>query len=192
MALLKALLLLCGMAAMAIAQVYTPWYVPYYADCSTRTIANLLCTDGIGIWMGQATPYQINSRSIFFTFGGSDSSNATEFLRASDGDALSAAVSSAANSSSARPFAPQAGILRNLYCSQSAAAHGGATFTYRIRINDVDSALNCVITDATTSCSDTTNLVSVGQFVAFTLSKVDSAGVTDGTQVQRCSVELVY
>ncbi len=187
----SALLWLLGMAIVAYAQIYTPWVVPYYSTCNARHVENILCVDDVDMYLGQVTVVSVSRRSVIYQHSAEDSATTTEFLRGSPAEATTAATTAAANSSAGRILALQDGTLRNFGCATSAAAHAGATFVYRSRRNDADTSQTCTVTDATTSCNDTTNTANVVANDGITISKTDSA-VTDGTQVQHCAVELLY
>lgn len=182
---------LLGLAAVAYAQMYTPWVIPYYSTCNARRVPHVLCADEVSIYLGASTPVPISQRSIFYQHSAEDSAATTDFLRGSPAEATTAATTAAANGSAGRILAANAGRLQNFGCATSAPAHAGATFVYRTRVSDTDTSQTCTITDATTSCSDTTNTANATEYVGITMSKTDST-VTDGTQVQHCVVELYY
>lgn len=58
-------------------------------------------------------------------------------------------------------LAPTPGILRNLRVAPRAVGAGSDTFQFIVRVNNVNTALTCTISESAAAASDTTNQVSV-------------------------------
>jgi len=176
---------------------YPPGFIPYYNDCATRTLAERnLCHDNSGIYSG---PFQIglakekvNGHVMLIEMSGADGPNDLEYLYTDRGRATNTNnTSDAANTASRQQLPPVSGFIKTLYCRTSANPHAGATFTYTVRVDGVNSSLSCSVNDASLSCTDNTNIApfSAGSYMSI---EFDDNTLTDGTQIMACTAEAVY
>ena len=178
-------------AVLSLAQpIYPSGYIPLHTDCATRVIVpNVACHDGTNLYLGNSTGtarIQMNAHGGSIVFGGEDAAATTGYLIVTSSRATTAENTTWTAATTSYALMPYAVTLTRLYCVTSAAAHAGATFTYTVAINGVNTAITCQITDATTSCTGTGS-VALTQFQVLGVQKVDTA-VTDGAQAQRCVV----
>jgi hypothetical protein len=62
----------------------------------------------------------------------------------------------------AQQFMPVAGTLSNFYVHLSGSPGNGRSFTFFVRVDGADTVVTCSVSDANTSCSDTTHSVAIG------------------------------
>ncbi len=189
--LLTSLGFLVASVVLALAQpIYPNGYIPLYSDCATRVIIpNVACHDNTNLYLGNSTGtarIQMNAHGGSIEFAAEDAAATTGYLIVTSSRATTAENTAVTAATTSYALMPIAATLTRLYCTSSAAAHAGATFTYAITIGGTPTAITCQITDATTSCTGTGS-VALSQFSALGVQKVDTA-VTDGTQTQRCVV----
>lgn len=179
-------------ALLALAQPFYPnAYIPFYSDCATRVIVpNVACHDGTNLYLGNRTGTArilVNAHGGSLEFGAEDAAATTGYLLVTSSRVTSAENTADTAATTSYALMPRAMTLTRLYCVSDAPAHAGATFTYTVRANGANTGLTCVITDATTSCTDAAHTASLSAFQPLSVQKVDTA-ITDGSQRQRCVV----
>jgi hypothetical protein len=87
---------------------------------------------------------------------------------------------------------PLAGTVRNLYCKLNGAPDNGAgtqSYTYTMRLDGASASVTCAISEAATSCNDTTNsfTFTAGQTLGFMVAPAS----TPTQRYQQCCVALL-
>ena len=82
---------------------------------------------------------------------------------------------------------PSAGVIDGLICQVNTAPGTGNSWAMRIRVNAVDSAVTCTITDTADQCEDLTNAVSVARGARVGYSLVPTSAPVSPTSLS-CGV----
>lgn len=83
-----------------------------------------------------------------------------------------------------RSVVPIAGTLKNLYIRLGAAPTAGKSFAFTVEKNGSDSTITCTVSDANTSCNDTTHTLSLAAGDTISIKSVPSGTPTAPTTMQ--------
>jgi hypothetical protein len=88
-----------------------------------------------------------------------------------------------ASEAPAQQVVPLAGTVSKFYVRLSGTPGNGRSYTFTVRVNGADTAVTCVVQDAATGCSDTTNSVTLAAGDLIAIHAVGTANPTGRTMV---------
>jgi hypothetical protein len=157
-----------------------------YASVTAGATAAPGCTAGAGnacVYMFQAptVPISFDTTSVSSTSSGTTA----RYINIS----ASVAPSTTETSVDTPLTAAQAGTYYRMTITQSTASPAGDTFTYFLRSNAANTTLTCAIAAGLTTCSDTTNMVTLATGALVDVRVARTAGATNLTATFRVQLE---
>ncbi len=155
---------------------------------TTNEDVDILCLDeatgtvscGAATFKTQAYVFQCNDPAGL---------DATQYMQASAiGSACTATDTISTNAVYPVPIA---GVITNLNCEIGTTPTSGTTFTYTIRVQSVDSAIECSISNGSTTCSDT-GTIAIAANQRFSIAADESAGAGIDASAAKCWTRIVF